>query len=76
MVRASATGSQKPKRLSGRRLRSFRGELTPEQTADGMNAARRNAGRLVRDAKVMLDAGSFATATALSILGIEESDKV
>ena len=75
----SAKGNDKagtPRRKRGRRLRWFSGELSPEETAAGMNAARRNASRLARDAKRMLESGSFATATALAILAVEESGKV
>ena len=39
-------------------------------------SAGRNAARLVRDAKLMFEAGSFATATALATLAIEGSGKV
>lgn len=65
-----------PRRKSGRRLRWFSGALSPEETVAGMNAARRNAGRLAKDAKLMFEAGSFATAAALAILAVEESGKV
>ena len=60
----------------GRRLRWFSGVLSPEEAATGMNAAGRNAERLARDAKRMLESGSFATAAALAILAVEESGKV
>ena len=65
-----------PRRKSGRRLRWFSGALSPEETAAGMNAARQNAGRLAKDAKLMFEAGSFATAAALAILAVEECGKV
>ena len=58
------------------KLRHYNGELNPEQTASGMNAASRNAHRLLSDAKFMFDGGRYATAAALAILAIEESGKV
>jgi len=60
----------------GRKLNSYRGKLTVNQITDGMNAARRNAIRLLNDAKSMLNSNSYPSATALSILSIEESGKV
>ena len=41
-----------------------------------MNAARRNARRLAEDAKLLLEAGRYPTATALAVLSIEESGKM
>ena len=79
MVNESGKGNGNagtPRRKRGRRLRWFSGALSPEETAAGMNAARRNARRLARDAKRMLETGSFATAAALAILAVEESGKV
>ena len=76
MVNGSEKGNGNPGtpgRKSGRRLRWFSGALSPEETAAGMNAARRNAGRLAKDAKLMFEAGSFATAAALAILTVEEN---
>jgi AbiV family abortive infection protein len=60
----------------GKKLNSYRGKLTVTQITDGMNASRRNAVRLLNDAKSMLNANSYPSATALSILSIEESGKV
>jgi hypothetical protein len=40
-----------------------------------MNAANRNARRLVADAKLLLDAGRYPSAAALAALAIEESGK-
>ena len=58
-----------------RKLNSYKGNLTPSQVADGINAARRNAIRLLTDAKILLDIGKYPSAAALSILSIEESGK-
>jgi AbiV family abortive infection protein len=41
-----------------------------------MNAAIRNAGELAREARLLLEAGSFPRAASLAILSIEESGKV
>jgi AbiV family abortive infection protein len=51
-------------------------DLTLEQIAQAMNAARRNAHDLVEDAQTLLDAGRHVRAAALAILSIEESGKV
>lgn len=58
------------------RPEQYRGPLTAAQIADGMNAAVRNARRLVEDAETMLAASRWPSATALAILSIEESGKV
>ena len=57
-------------------LQQYKGDLDSTQIANGMNAARRNARRLVDDAKLLLDAGRFPTAAALAVLSIEESGKI
>lgn len=57
------------------RATKYRGELSPIQIADGINAACRNARRLADDAKLLLDAGSYPTAAAIAALSIEESGK-
>lgn len=58
-----------------KKLSSYKGRLNPSQIADGMNAANRNAIRLVTDAKILLNAEGFPSSAALSILSIEESGK-
>ena len=57
-------------------LDTFRGALTPAQVAEGIRAASANAGRLAKDAKLLLEAGSFPTAASVAILAIEEAGKV
>ena len=57
------------------KLSKYTGGLEPPQIACGMNAARRNARRLAEDAKLLLEAGRYPTATALAVLSIEESGK-
>jgi AbiV family abortive infection protein len=59
-----------------KKLNQYRGQLTPSQIAEGINAARRNAVRLAEDARALLDSGRFPTAAALAILSIEESGKI
>ena len=54
----------------------YRGPLTPQQVAAGMNCARENAQRLLEDAGFLLDAGHYPSAAALAVLSIEESGKV
>lgn len=58
------------------KLSHYRGDLDAAQIAHGMNAALRNARRLVDDARSLYDLARFPTATALAILSIEESGKV
>ncbi|MCC8619930.1 AbiV family abortive infection protein [Xanthomonas vesicatoria] len=58
------------------KLDAYKGRLTAEQIAEGMSAAAENAARLVEDAEVLLDRGSFATAVSLAALAIEEAGKV
>jgi AbiV family abortive infection protein len=61
--------------MTSHKLDQYKGTLTADQIAAGMNAADRNAKRLLADAKVLLDAGRFPSAAALAILSIEESGK-
>lgn len=57
-------------------LKGYHGPLNSEQIAEGINVARRNAYRLLNDAKLLLDMHRYPTATALAVLSIEESGKV
>ena len=57
------------------KLKPYRGKLNAQQLVDGMNAAFRNARRLVEDAKTLLDLSRYPTAAALAILSIEENGK-
>jgi len=61
--------------MSAKRLNSYKGRLDYAQIADGINAARRNALRLLEDAQILLRAERYATAASLAILSIEESGK-
>ncbi|WP_020482918.1 AbiV family abortive infection protein [Methylomonas sp. MK1] len=58
------------------RLPQYRSKLTPEQIAEGMTRALKNAERLAEDAESLLRAGRVPSAVALAILSIEESGKV
>lgn len=58
------------------RPEEYRGPLSHEQVAEGINVARRNARRLASDAMLLLEAQRYPTATALAALSIEESGKV
>ena len=58
------------------KLDTYRGRLSAAQISDGMNAAERNARRLLEDAESLLAAGRFPTAASLAILSIEEAGKV
>jgi len=62
--------------MSKEKLDQYRGKLTPEQIAAGMNAAAQNSQRLVADADALLKAGRYPSAASLAILSIEESGKV
>jgi AbiV family abortive infection protein len=57
-------------------LDTYAGPLTLQQIADGMNAAAINAGRLGNDARILLEAGSHATASSIAVLSLEESGKI
>ncbi|MDA8125568.1 MAG: AbiV family abortive infection protein [Deltaproteobacteria bacterium] len=59
-----------------KRLDSYKGKLTVDQIAEGINAAKKNAKRLFEDANLLLEAGRFPSAAALAILSIEEAGKV
>jgi AbiV family abortive infection protein len=56
-------------------LQQYYGTLTPGQVADGMNFARRNASRLLADAKLLFASSHLPGALLLAILSIEESGK-
>lgn len=57
-------------------LQPYAGTLTPAQITDGIAAAQANALRLLDDAKLLLDAQRYPSATALAILSMEERGKV
>ena len=61
--------------MSTKKLNAYRGPLSAEKIAAGMNAANANALRLVEDAKVLLAACRIPTAASLAALSIEESGK-
>ena len=57
-------------------LEPYHGKLSPEQIAEGMNAAIANARRLAEDARLLLASKRYSTAASLAILSIEEAGKV
>ena len=57
-------------------LQPYAGPLTPAQITDGIAAAQSNALRLLDDAKLLLEAGRYPSASALAILSMEERGKV
>ena len=57
-------------------LAPYRGPLTIEQVAAGMNAATGNARRLAQDARLLLEHKRWPTAASVAALSIEESGKV
>jgi len=59
-----------------KKLNTYRGQLTPSQIAQGMNAALENARRLVADADALLTIAAYPTAASLAVLAIEEAGKV
>lgn len=61
--------------MAGQGLNQFKGKLTAEQIAAGINAATGNAKRLARDAQLLFDLESYPSAAALAILSIEEAGK-
>ncbi|MDB5602339.1 MAG: hypothetical protein JWN71_4383 [Xanthobacteraceae bacterium] len=56
-------------------LAQYRGRLSAQQAADGINAAKENAERLHADAQLLFDAERYQSACALAVLSIEESGK-
>lgn len=56
-------------------LKQYKGALTTSQIVEGMNSAVENARRLSKDARILLDAGRFASASSLAALAIEEAGK-
>lgn len=56
-------------------LDAYVGKLTNKQIAEGINAARRNASRLIKDAEILLESERYVTVASLAILSIEESGK-
>jgi AbiV family abortive infection protein len=63
-------------KMVSRHLDKYKGGLFPEQIAEGMNAATKNAVRLTEDANLLLERGRFPSAASLAILAIEEAGKV
>jgi AbiV family abortive infection protein len=61
--------------MTKKRLDQFRGRLSAAGIAAGINAARRNAGRLAQDARLLLAQRRFPSACALAVLAIEEAGK-
>ncbi len=57
-------------------LEPYSGSLTPTQIAEGMNAARLNAKRLIDDARLLLASDRIPTALSLAVLAIEEAGKL
>jgi len=56
-------------------LTPFNGQLSPQGVANGINAAIKNAGRLLADAELLARSGRYASACAMAVLSIEESGK-
>lgn len=54
----------------------YKGSLTYSEIAEGMNAARENASRLLEDAILLLENGRYPSALSLAVLSIEESGKL
>jgi len=59
-----------------KKLNGYKGALSPQQIAKGINVANKNAYRLAKDAEFMLDSGRYPSAASLAILSIEETGKV
>lgn len=53
----------------------FKGAITPEEAARGMDVAFRNARSLIDDAQALLAAGRWPRAVALAIVAVEEAAK-
>ncbi|MEZ9557322.1 AbiV family abortive infection protein [Vibrio splendidus] len=57
-------------------LKQWKNMLNAEQIAHGMNLATANSVRLLKDAEILFEAGSYPTAFSLAVLAIEEAGKV
>ncbi len=57
------------------KLKQYRGFLTTDQVAAGMNCAGQNAKRLAEDAQLLFDAERYPSALSLAVLSLEESGK-
>ncbi|RCK30306.1 hypothetical protein TH9_19950 [Thalassospira xiamenensis] len=55
--------------------REYRGVLSPSSTAEGINAANRNARRLLEDAKLLFVEERYPSASSIAALAIEEAGK-
>ena len=72
----ASLNSVKGNTLLEKKLNGYKGILSPQQIAEGINAAKKNAYRLAKDAEFMFDDGRYPSAVSLAILSIEESGKV
>lgn len=71
----SPSSQQKQRKPEEVKAIKYRGRLNAAQAAAGINAALRNAKRLLTDATLLFQSGSYATAAALAVLAIEENGK-
>ncbi len=62
--------------MANRRLELYNDSLKPPEVAAGINAASRNAIRLIEDAGILFKQGRWASVAAMAILSIEESGKI
>lgn len=58
------------------RAEQYKGRLSAAEIAYGMNAAARNAKRLIHDAELLFENGRYPTALSIAILAIEEAGKI
>lgn len=70
------TGRYKVRRMTKGHSKHFRGRLSASEIAIGMNAASRNAMRLLDDASLLFEKQRYPTAVSLAVLAIEEAGKL
>lgn len=58
------------------RAEHYKGRLSAAEIANGMNAATRNAKRLIADAELLFENERYPTALSIAILAIEEAGKL
>jgi AbiV family abortive infection protein len=58
------------------KLGQYKDSLKPSEIKDGINAAIKNAKRLLDDANILFNEGRYPTATSIAIHAIEEAGKV
>jgi len=76
LLKIAIMSDKKAKIIDDTNLCPYRGELSPDDVAKGMEYAIENSKRLANDARILFNAESYPSSCALAILSIEESGKL